>query len=148
MPNLSLLQLVLNNIQMNGNESQPIKLCSATLILRFSVSLTNQSGKLVIIFLISEFETSHVSKKQFISELLLDLKIRWRRRQWEHQKSNRCNKHVRHTFFVHFLAVSARLRRKNAKFPFYGGRKQATTKFFFSSENKNLFKNLNSLNLC
>ena len=30
-PNLSLLQQVFNNIQMNGNESQPIKLCSATL---------------------------------------------------------------------------------------------------------------------
>ena len=32
---------VLNNIQMNGNGSRPIKLFSATLILRFSVSQTN-----------------------------------------------------------------------------------------------------------
>ena len=35
-------------------------------------------------------------------------------------------------FFVHFLLVFARLRRENALFRVYGGRKQATTKFYFS----------------
>ena len=35
-------------------------------------------------------------------------------------------------FFVHFLPVFARLRRENALFRVYGGRKQATTKFYFS----------------
>ena len=36
-------------------------------------------------------------------------------------------------FFVHFFAVTARLRRENADcFTFYGGRKQARTKFSLS----------------
>ena len=35
-------------------------------------------------------------------------------------------------FFVHFFPVFARLRRENALFRVYGGRKQATTKFYFS----------------
>ena len=36
-------------------------------------------------------------------------------------------------FFVHFFAVTARLRRENAHcFTFYGGRKQARTKFSLS----------------
>ena len=34
--------------------------------------------------------------------------------------------------FVHFLAVTARLRRENAYFTFYGGRKKATKKSSFS----------------
>ena len=35
-------------------------------------------------------------------------------------------------FFVHFFPVFARLGRENALFGVYGGRKQATTKFYFS----------------
>ena len=35
-------------------------------------------------------------------------------------------------FFVHFFPVFARLGRENALFRVYGGRKQATTKFYFS----------------
>ena len=34
-------------------------------------------------------------------------------------------------FFVHFFTVTARLRRENAQFTFYGGCKQATAKFSF-----------------
>ena len=53
------------------------------------------------------------------------------------KKSNRCNKQKNNFaraphFFVHFLPVFARLRRENALFRVYGGRKQATTKFYFS----------------
>ena len=35
-------------------------------------------------------------------------------------------------FFVHFFVAFARLRRENPNFALYGGRKQATTKFYFS----------------
>ena len=34
--------------------------------------------------------------------------------------------------FAHFFVVTARLRRENASFTFYGGRKQGTTNFSFS----------------
>ena len=35
-------------------------------------------------------------------------------------------------FFVHFFVAFARLRREKPNFALYGGRKQATTKFYFS----------------
>ena len=54
-------------------------------------------------------------------EHLRDLKIRRRRRRWEHQKSNRFsnqnNSLARASpFFVHYFAVTAALRRENAQF--------------------------------
>ena len=60
-----------------------------------------------------------------------------RPRRRERQRSKSCveqnNKARAARFFVHFFAVTARLRRKNAQsFTFYGGRKQATTKFSLS----------------
>ena len=63
-----------------------------------------------------------------------DLKIRRRRRQRELQKSNGFdwqNNNVARAsrFFVHFFAVTARLRRENANVTFYRGSTQATTKF-------------------
>ena len=50
-----------------------------------------------------------------------DLKIRWRRRQRERRKNNTFNNQNDNfarasRFFVHFFAVTARLRRENAKF--------------------------------
>ena len=52
------------------------------------------------------------------------------------KKSNRFNKQNNNFaqaphFFVNFLSVFARLRRENALFRVYGGRKQATTKYLF-----------------
>ena len=60
-------------------------------------------------------------------------------RQRERQKTKRFNKQdnnftLASRFFVHFFPVSARLRRENANFAFYGGRKQATTNFISLSE--------------
>ena len=60
-----------------------------------------------------------------------------RPRRRERQRSKSCveqnNKARAARFFVHFFAVTAQLRRKNAQsFTFYGGRKQATTKFSLS----------------
>jgi len=40
--------------------------------------------------------------------------------------------HVHYSLFVHFFAVTARLRRKMPSFTIQGGRKQATTRIFFS----------------
>ena len=62
-----------------------------------------------------------------VSKDIGDFKIQRRGRQREGQKNNRFNKQnnnfARAThFFVHFFPVFARL----------GGRKQATTKFYFS----------------
>ena len=59
-----------------------------------------------------------------------------RGRQRESQK-NRLNEQNNNFaraphFFVHFFPVFARLGRENALFRVYGGRKQATTKFYFS----------------
>ena len=53
------------------------------------------------------------------------------------KKNNRLNKQNNNFaraphFFVNFLPVFARLRHENALFRVYGGRKQATTKFYFS----------------
>ena len=68
---------------------------------------------------------------------IMDFKNQRRGRQQEGKKSNRFNKqnsnfaHVPH-FFVHFFPVFAWLRRENALFHIYGGRKQATTRFNFS----------------
>ena len=60
-----------------------------------------------------------------------------RRRQRERQKSNWLNGKNNNSsrasrFFVHFFAITARLRREMPKFTFYGGRKRATAKFSFS----------------
>ena len=64
-------------------------------------------------------------------------KIQRRGRQREGKKSNWFNKQNNNFaraphFFVHFFPVFARLRRENALFRVYGGRKQAMTKFYFS----------------
>ena len=67
-----------------------------------------------------------------------DLKIQRRGRQREGKKKNdRFDKQNNYFaraphFFVHFFPVFARLGRENALFRVYGGRKQATTKFYFS----------------
>ena len=67
-----------------------------------------------------------------------DLKIRRRRRQRERPKSNKLNRQNNNNarasrFFVHFFAVTARLRRENAyNFTSFGGRKQTTVKFSLS----------------
>ena len=69
-----------------------------------------------------------------------DFKIPRRRRQRELQKSIRLNRQNNTSarasrFFVHFFTITARLRRQNAYFyfTFYGGSKQATAIFSFSS---------------
>ena len=67
-----------------------------------------------------------------------DFKMSRRRRQRDRQKSNKLNRQNNNNarawrFFVHFFAVTARLRRENAyNFTSYGGRKQTTAKFSFS----------------
>ena len=67
-----------------------------------------------------------------------DFKIQRRGRQCEGKKKtiglNKQNNNFAHAphFFVHFFPVFARLQRENALFLIYGGRKQATTKFYFS----------------
>ena len=67
-----------------------------------------------------------------------DFKMSRRRRQRDRQKSNKLNRQTNNNarvsrFFVHFFAVTARLRRENAyNFTFYGELKQATAKFSFS----------------
>ena len=66
-----------------------------------------------------------------------DFKIQRRGRQREGKKNNGFNMqnnnfaHAPH-YFVHVFPVFARLRRENALFRVYGGRKQATTRFNFS----------------
>ena len=55
---------------------------------------------------------------------------KYKRKNWFNKQNNNFAR-VSH-FFVHFFAVSARLRRENAYFAFYGERKQASTKFYFS----------------
>ena len=51
----------------------------------------------------------------------------------EKVKKKRFNKQNNNfPLFVHFFPVFARLGRENALFRVYGGRKQATTKFYFS----------------
>ena len=66
-----------------------------------------------------------------------DFKMPRRRRQRERQKSNWLNKQNNNSalasrFFVHFITVTARLRREMPNATFYGGRKQATAKFSVS----------------
>ena len=69
-----------------------------------------------------------------------DFKIRSRGRQRERKKYNSFNKQNNNFarashFFVHFFPVSLFLHDyevKIPKFAFYGGRKQAKTKFYFS----------------
>ena len=67
-----------------------------------------------------------------------DFKMSRRRRQRDRQKSNKVKRQNNNNarvsrFFVHFFAVTARLRRENAyNFTSYGGRKQTTVKFSFS----------------
>ena len=46
---------------------------------------------------------------------------------------SKCNNFARAPhYFVHFFPIFARLGRENALFRVYGGRKEATTKFYFS----------------
>ena len=65
-----------------------------------------------------------------------DFKIQRRGRQREHQKKKKEKKEKHFSrashFFVHFFVAFARLRREKPNFALYGGRKQATTKFYFS----------------
>ena len=72
-----------------------------------------------------------------IKRQIRDFKIQRRGRQRERQKNNWFNKQNNNfarasRFFVHLFFVFARLRRKMPNVAFYGGRKQATTKFYFS----------------
>jgi len=65
-----------------------------------------------------------------------------RRRRRERQKSNRLWLWSR--FFVHFFAVTARLRRELPNFTFYRQREHTTTNFSRLSLNMNIFlKNSN-----
>ena len=68
-----------------------------------------------------------------VSKDIRDFKIQRRGQQREgKKKKGLISKTTTYHFFVHFFPVFARLGRENALFRVYGGRKQATTKFYFS----------------